>query len=193
MSKYDTPENMCIALTVFITEIREQAAAIRAYDNVFQNTSCANAFMQRAYDSIWRELLSEVARIFDKANTGSSENCSLLRLKELCCKEQYSILFPNDEKDNLRQSLDAVFEYYNKLPINYSRRKQLAHHDLKQVIAGECIGISLEQIEQLITIMTDAFIKIYTRVCLGFFEISFPNYDMLVKRFEDAIKQIVCT
>ena len=191
MSKYDTPDNVCIALTTFITEIRQQAAAIRAYDNVFQNSSCDNVFLQRSYDSIWRELLSEIARIFDKANTGSSENCTLLRLKELCCKEQYSFLFPNDEKDNLIQSLDAVFEYCNQLPIKQSRKKQLAHHDLKQVIAGECIEISLDQVEQLIAKATDVFAKIYMRFCLGVFEISFPKYNELVKYYENAINQLI--
>ena len=191
MSKYDTPENLCFALTAFITEIREQSAAIRAYDNVFQNKPCDNVFLQRSYDSIWRELLSEIARIFDKANTGSSENCTLLRLKELCCKEQYSFLFPNDGKDNLIQSLDAVFEYYNQLPIKKSRNKQLSHHDLKQIIAGEYIEIHMEQVENLIANTTDVFAKIYTRFSLGFFEISFPDYDILVEIFEKAIKQLI--
>ena len=193
MSKYDTPENVCIALTAFITEIREQAAAIRAYDNVFQNSSCDNVFLQRSYDSIWRELLLEIARIFDNANTGSGENCTLLRLKKLCCKERYSFLFANNGKDNLIQSLDAVFEYYNQLPIIKTRKKQLAHHDLKQAVAGECIKISLDQVEQLIANATDVFAKIYTRFCLGAFEISFPIYDVLVKYFEDALKQLVST
>ena len=191
MSKYDIPENVCVALTAFITEIREQAAAIRAYDNVFRNNPCDNVFMQRSYDSIWRELLSEIARIFDKANTGSSENCTLFRLKELCLKEQYLSLFPDGERDDLIQSLDAVFEIYKQLPIKKSRNKQLSHHDLKQILAGECIEISMEQVETLIANTTDVYAKIYTRFSLGFFEISFPDYDILVKIFEKDIRQLI--
>ena len=191
MSKYDTPENVCIALTTFITEVREQAAAIRAYDNVFQGRACDNIFLQRSYDSIWRELLLEIARIFDKANTRSCENCTFLRLKNLCLNEQYSLLFPDGKKDDLMQSLDMVFSDYDQLPINISRRKQLAHHDLKQVIAGECIGISLESIENLIANTTDIFTKICTRFSLGFFEISFPDYKTLVECFESSIKKLV--
>lgn len=190
MSKYDTPENLCIALTTFIAEIREQSAAIRAYDNVFQSRTCDNVFLQRSYDSIWRELISEIARIFDKANTGSSENCTLYRLRNLCLREPYCALFSNKEENNLIQSLDMVFEEYYQLPISDSRKKQLAHHDLKQVNAGDCIEISLDQIESLIANTTDIFSKIYTRFLGGFFEISFPDYKRLVEHFEKDIRKL---
>lgn len=174
MSKYDTPENLCIALTAFITEIREQSAAIRAYNNVFQNRACDNVFLQRSYDSIWRELLSEIARIFDKANTGSSENCTLYRLRNLCLKEPYSASFSNKEENNLVQSLDMVFEEYHQLQISYSRKKQLAHHDLKQVIAGDCIETSLEQIENLIANTTDFFLISTLIFWVTFLKYLFP-------------------
>ena len=191
MSKYNTPENVCDALTTFIIEIREQSAALRAYDNIFHNAPCNNVFMQRAYDSIWRELLSEIARVFDKANTGSSENCTLLRLKELCCSEHYSFLFPNKEQDNLLQSFENIIEQYNQLPIIKSRKKQLAHHDLKQVTNGECIEISLEQVEQLIESLTDVFARIRTRFYFGFFEVTFVDYNILVEQFEEDIKKLI--
>ena len=191
MSKYNTLENVCNALTTFVIEIREQVAAIRAYDNVFQNTPCNNVFIQRAYESIWRELLSEIARIFDKANTGSYENCTLLRLKDLCRDEKYSVLFPGNEKNNLLQSLEKVIEQYNQLPIITSRRKQLAHHDLEQVIDGKCIEISLEQIEQLVEDVTSIFAKIRTRFYLGIYEITFAKYDILVEKYENDIRKLL--
>ena len=136
MSKYNTMDNVCEALTTFITGIREQSAVLRAYDNIFINNPCNSIFMQRAYESIWRELLSEIARIFDKANTGPNENCTFLRLKELCYSEQYWFLFASKEENELLQSLENVIEQYNQLPILKSRKKQLAHHDLQQMIAG---------------------------------------------------------
>ena len=190
-AQYDTADNICVALTAFIIEIREEAAAIRAYDNVFQNTPCNHTFLQRAYDSIWRELLSEIARIFDKANTGSSENCTLLRLKELCYSEDYSFLFPDNEKSNLLQSLDKLIEHYNQLPILKSRKKQLAHHDLKQVISGKCIEFSIEQIEQLVEDISDVFAKIRTRFYFGVFEFSFTDYNVLVDLFEKDIRKLI--
>ena len=191
MSKYNTPDNVCDSLTTFIIEIREQTAALRAYDNVSLNNPCNSIFMQRACDSIWRELLSEIARIFDKANTGSSENCTFLRLKELCYSEQYSFLFPNKEQNELLQCLENIIEQYNQLPILKSRKKQLAHHDLQQVIAGECIEISLEQVEQLIENLTDVFAKIRTRFYFGYFEVTFTNYNDLVEQFEKDIKKLI--
>lgn len=191
MSRYNTPDNVCEALSTFIIEIREQTAALRAYDNIFQNNPCSSIFMQRAYDSIWRELLSEIARIFDKANTGSNENCTFLRLKELCLSEQYSFLFPNKGQNELLQCLENIIKQYNQLPILKSRKKQLAHHDLQQVIDGECIEISLEQIERLIENFTDVFAKIRTRFYLGVFEVTFINYNTLVEQFEEDIKKLI--
>ena len=190
MSKYNTPDNICLALSVFITEIREYAAAIRAYDNIFQDAPHSNAFLQRSYDALWRELLSEIAKIFDSAGKGTNKNCTLLRLKELCFDKQYAFLFPNGEKDTLVQLLDLLFKKYNQLPIKKSRRKQLAHHDLDQTIAGKCITISLGQIESLIADATDVFTKIYMRFCLECVEISFPDYGLLVGHYEDALKKL---
>ena len=163
---------------MFDTETRKAAYQThyikqhRKKQGVFQNHSCDNIFLQRSHDSIWRELLSEIARIFDKANTGSSENCTLLRLRSLCLKEQYSALFPSGEKDNLVQSLDTVFEIYDKLPIKESRNKQLSHHDLKQLFGGGCIEISMDQVENLIANTTDVFTKIYNRFDSAFLSLN---------------------
>lgn len=191
MSKYDRPEMLCTAISAFITEIREQAAVIRACDNVFGDEMSNNVFVERAYNSIWRELISEMARIFDKAKTGSNDNCTLLRLKELCLEKQYSSLFPLGEKDILIQELDKVFEYYKQSAIGKSRNKQMAHHDMKQIFEGECIKISFEQLETLILHTTDVFSKIYTRVCYGIFEVSFIDYKLLVGRVEEDIRKLI--
>ena len=190
-AQYETIDNICVALTAFIIEIREQTAALRAYDNVFQSESPNHIFLQRAYDSIWRELLSEIARIFDKANTGSDKNCTILRLKELCCSEKSLSLFPDNEKCSPLQPLEKVIEHYNLLPIAKSRKKQLAHHDLKQVLSGEYIEISLEQIEKLVEDITDVFAKIRTQLYLGVFEVSFTNYNVLVEQFEKDIRNLI--
>lgn len=190
-SVYNTPKNVCTALTGFIIEIREQSAALRAYDNVFQNSHCDNSFMKRASKSIWRELLSEIARIFDNEKTGSYENCTLSRLKSLCCKEAYASLFATDEQNDLLQSLEVVFGYYNQLPIAYSRRKQLAHHDLTQIVAGECVGISFEQVEKLVEDVTNVFAKICTQFSGGLFITTFPNYDLLVEQYEKEIRKLI--
>ena len=156
----------------------------------FKMHRIAMRFLQRSYDALWRELLSETAKIFDSAGKGTNKNCTLLRLKELCFDKQYAFLFPNGEKDTLVQLLDLLFKKYNQLPIKKSRRKQLAHHDLDQTIAGKCITISLEQIESLIADATDVFTKIYMRFCLECVEISFPDYGLLVGHYEDALKKL---
>ena len=195
MSKYDNPEQICRALSIFILEVLEQSAAIRAYSNVFQQNKSDNIFLQRAHDSIWRELISELARIFDKSNTKaklvSDDNCSLLKLKDLCLKEEYLPLFPGGETNNLVQSLDAVIQQYSALPIKKSRNKQLSHHDMKQLFAGKCVEISLDDIEILIADTSEVFTKIYNCYLFGWVEFSFPSYNVLVTKFEESLQTIV--
>lgn len=192
MSKYDSSELICRALSVFIQEVLEQSAAIRAYSNIFQHDNCSNVFLQRAHDSIWRELISELARVFDKSSTktkkGADDNCSLLRLRDLCLKEEYLPFFPGGETNSLLQSLDAVIQQYNNLPVKKSRNKQLSHHDMKQLFAGECVEISLDDIEALIFDTAEVFTKIYNCYLLGWAEFSFPPYDMLVAKFEESLQ-----
>ena len=192
MSKYDNPELICRALSVFIQEVLEQSAAIRAYSNVFQQNECNNVFLKRAHDSIWRELISELARVFDKSSTktkkGSDDNCSLLRLKDLCLKEEYLPLFPGGKTNSLMESLDAVIQQYSNLPVKKSRNKQLSHHDMKQLFSGECVEISLDDLEALIFDTAEVFTKIYNCYLLGWAEFSFPPYDMLVAKFEESLQ-----
>lgn len=191
MSKYDNPEIICSALSAFIAEIRAQTAAIRAYDNVLRDKTISNTFLLRAHDSIWLGLLSEIARTFDKARTGSNENCTLFRLKELCLKDEYSVLFPNGENDTLIQGLCAILAEYNQLPIGKSRNKQLSHHDIGQIFEGDCITVSFDQVEKLVLDTTSVFEKIYTRFLLEIYEFSLPDYSLLVAQFEKDINLLL--
>ena len=181
---------ICQALTLFLQEIREQAAATRAYVNVFGNDECDNIFLKRSGDAIWRELLSEIARVFDRSKTRNDENCTFLRLKEVCLKEQYLSLFPNGEQDDLIQALDSICEHYKTLPIKTARNKQLSHHDMNQLFDGDEIKISLDKLENFIEDTTKVFEKIYTRFYFGWIEVSFPQYDILVAKFESALLKL---
>jgi len=181
---------ICEALTVFICEAREQVAAIRAYTNVYTDVECSNIFLKRAHDSIWRELLSEVARIFDRSETFGDENCTLLRLRAVCLEEQNLPYFPDGTKDGLIRDLDVVIAHFNDSPVKKSRNKQLAHHDMKKIFDGKCIEISLDELEKLIDDTTVVFSKLYTRFLLGLIEVTFPNYDTLVEIFENDLRKL---
>ena len=191
MAQYDKLEMTTQALSVFMQEILEQAAAIRAYTNVFVDVQCDNEFLKRAHDAIWRELLSEIARVFDKSKTCGDENCTFSWLQEICLEEPYLKLFPDAEKDSVLQSLDEICKYYNKHPIKIARNKQLSHHDVKQLFEGECIEISLDEIENLIVNTTLVLGKIISRFYLDLVDVTFPNYDMLVNLFENELRKLL--
>ena len=117
-------EEICSALSVFIAEARKDAAAIRAYQNVVEGTEVYNEFLDISHNSIWRELLIEIAKIFDSSRNGLNENCSVKRLRAECLKDTYVHIFPNGEEECSIQLLDVTQQFYDNLPLRKSRNKQ---------------------------------------------------------------------
>ena len=189
MFRNDKLDFICDTLLVFVKEVNEQAAAIRAYCNVFSDQECNNVYINRANDAIWRELVSELARIFDKSRTFSDENCTLSRLKEVCLET--GDVFPDGNEDELLLEIDRICDDYKNMPIKKARNKQLSHHDIKQLRKTDGIEISLDEVEKLISDTTSFFEKIYSRVNYGWIDLSFPDYATLVKSFENALHKVI--
>lgn len=189
MFRNDKLDFICDTLLVFVKEVNEQAAAIRAYCNVFSDQECNNVYINRANDAIWRELVSELARIFDKSRTFSDENCTLSRLKEVCLEA--GDVFLDGNEDELLLEIDRICDDYKNMPIKKARNKQLSHHDIKQLRKPEGIEISLGEVEKLISDTTSIFEKIYSRVNYGWIDLSFPDYATLVKFFENALHKVI--
>ena len=189
MFRNDKLDFICDTLLVFVKEVNEQAAAIRAYCNVFSDQECNNVYINRANDAIWRELVSDLARIFDNSRTLSDENCTLSRLKEVCLEA--GDVFLDGNEDKLLLEIDRICDDYKNMPIKKARNKQLSHHDIKQLSKPDGIEISLDEVEKLISDTTSFFEKIYSRVNYGWIDLSFPDYATLVKSFENALHKVI--
>lgn len=187
--KYEKLVKICYPLSVFVSEMRRMSAALRAHQNIMSKEDNPNCFLDIAHDAICRELLSEIAKIFDPGNDRSNENCSLLRLKNECLKDSYVDLFPAGKNDTYVKLIDIAYQRYGKLPVKKSRNNQLSHHDMKQTFGDEPIVIFFDEIEKLVFLITEILSVIYEHI--NFAELTFPPYDYLVKSYEHALKSLV--
>ena len=147
MSKYANLEEICLALSVFIDEAKNQVAAIRACETIPEDKKEKNIFLTTISEALWRELLTEIARMFDLSSHKGDENCSFLRLREECLESSF---FPCGEEDTLIKMIDSLISLYKALPIRNARNKQLGHHDIKQIFKGQPINISTDEVERIV-------------------------------------------
>lgn len=195
LKKCDDIMVVCDSLTLFIGELRQKSAAIRAYINTYGNVGSNNPYLRCADECIFRELLSELGRIFDKSSTFENENCSVHKLKELCLSEKYKHMFVEDHKDPLIILLDFTAYRYNNLSSINFRNKQLAHHDIKQIKEGNPVEIPFEKIEEIIIDLTKIFEQVITKI--NSYGLPIPvecsystKYEKLVSEYENSLKSL---
>lgn len=183
----------CHILTAFISEVRGQSAAVKAYWNVVGKARSSNMFLDTAYDAIWRELLLEVAKLFDPSDEGSNKNWSLFRLRDMCLKipldENYSKLFPNGENLLFACAIDNIYDEYAVLPIKKARNKQLSHHDMSLLSKKEVIKISFAEVEKIVLKISSLLEIIYTHISIA--KVSFLDYHELVSSYECSLRQLI--
>lgn len=185
MSKYATIEEICLALAVFIDDTKNQMAAIRACEIIPEDKKEKNVFLTTISDVLWRELLTEIAKKFDPSGYRGDENCSFLRLREECLNSGF---FPCGEEDYLIKMIDSLINFYEALPLRITRNKQLGHHDMKQIFKGNLIGVSVDEIERIVIVMSYTLEMIYNRI--SFAEVPLSNYETIKKNQEIALKQL---
>lgn len=75
-------------ITFFLNEIVSYTAAVKAIGEIRETNSYSewqnNIFLLLAEESIWRELVSNLTKIFDSKSTYGHSNLSIDKLKDLC-------------------------------------------------------------------------------------------------------------
>lgn len=185
MSKYANLEEICFTLSVFLNELKKQAAALRICENMLKDEN-GNMFLETTHDALWREMLTEISKNFDPSSNKEDENCSFLRLREECLS---SNLFPGGEKNELIKSIDLLIKRYELLPIKKSRNKQLSHHDMKQIFKNRPIEISMDDVESLIVEISNTLESVYDFIC--FAEIKLPKYELIKLKVEEDFRHLL--
>lgn len=103
------------------------AAALSAYGSVYGNDSPQNMFLEQAHKSLWRQLLSELSKIYDRDATRDKENCSIERLEN---EYKNSAFVTQTDDDEIIRDMENLRMRYEELFPRTLRNKKLAHYDL---------------------------------------------------------------
>lgn len=155
-------------LKVFTNEITEYLYAVNAEEKVlvesFVEGIANNLYLQTARKAIWRQLISGLTKIFDRAQTMGNRNCSLAALKKECLEGSISPMFPEGEQDALIKEIDVLNEEYQALIPSYVRNKKIAHQDLNEIYRLDVPEISLPRTNALVhktaTLIDDILTKV---------------------------------
>ena len=178
---YNEPHIVWYGIVSLFQFTQKYAAALRAYGEVYGDKGSGNVYIDLSQEVIWRQLLAEISKIYDKESTCGSDNCSMKLLYHLCCNNRH---FPDGESDVLLKQIDGLYERYESLLSKRNRDKKVAHYDLEAVFALESLYIPFDGIEQFIVDTGSILSKIGVRLLGG--ELTF-QYQKCVKEYKECL------
>lgn len=161
VTDYNEPHIVWYGIVSLFQFTQKYAAALRAYGEVYGDKEQGNAFIDLAQEAIWRQLLSEISKIYDKESTCGPDNCSMKQLYHVCCNHPR---FPDRENDELLKQIVDLYESYKSLLSKKLRDKKLAHYDLEAVFELKSTYILFDDIEQFIVDTESVLSKIGNRL-----------------------------
>lgn len=183
-SVYNEPHIIWVAIITLFRFAQKYAAALKAYGNVHKDDGAQNAYIDVAQEALWRQLMSELSKIYDRESTCGSDNCSIRQLRQCCLNHATSM---HGKSSELIAQLDALCERYESLFSRELRNKKLAHYDLKAVFSQEPPPIAFDDVEQFINDTAHTLQQIGD--CLLGVEVNFV-YDELVKIFQASLLKL---
>ena len=172
-----------MAIVSLFNFAQSYTAALRAYAEIYRDKE-ANAYIDISQEAIWRQLLSEISKIYDKEATCGEDNCSLKRLYFSCLHHRR---FPNKENDTTLKQIDALYARYTSLLPLELRNKKIAHYDLDAMFTHDQVAIPLDDVEQFINDTADVLLQIGS--CLFGAELA-NKYSELVEKYKKSLLSI---
>lgn len=183
-SVYNEPHIIWMAIITLFQFAQKFTAALKAYGNVYKDDGAQNAYIDVAQEALWRQLMSELSKIYDRESTCGSDNCSIRQLRQCCLNHATAM---HGKSSELTAQLDALCERYESLFSRELRNKKLAHYDLIAVFSQEPPPIPFDYVEQFINETAHTLQQIGD--CLLGVEVNF-GYDELVKNFQASLLKL---
>lgn len=183
-SVYNEPHIIWGALIILFQFAQKYAAALKAYGNVYKDDGAQNAYIDVAQEALWRQLMSEMSKIYDRESTYGSDNCSIRQLSRCCLNHATAM---HGKSSELTAQLDALCERYESLFSRELRNKKLAHYDLKAVFTQESPPIVFDDVEQFINDTAHTLQQVGD--CLLGVKVDF-GYDELVKKYQASLLKL---
>lgn len=156
-------------------------AALKAYGLVFGDDQ-ENRFLSLAHESLCRQLMSELSKIYDRASTCGKENCSIERLEKAC---EESLFLSSESRDKFTKSMEGMRKRYETLFSRDLRNKKLAHYDRAAICNQIVDDYCFDDIELFVKDTASLLDKIGSAIFPA--DITFVDYDGLVRDFENSL------
>lgn len=183
-------DTIWFAIRVFVHEISKYLAAVKAVAEIQKDVGkekwTDNKYLNIAEDAIWRQLLLDITKLFDKEKTGKHNNCSLKTLKAICLEEK-SHVFPKGNDDLLMRLIDFLYAKYERIVSSEIRNKKVAHYDLSAIYTLSKPYIVFTDIEELISQTTIVIRLIGVR--LWGIPLEYPP--VLAEKYKEAILNLI--
>lgn len=183
-SVYNEPHIIWGAIITLFQFAQKYAVALKAYGNVYKDDGAQNAYIDVAQEALWRQLMSEMSKIYDRESTFGSDNCSIRQLSRCCLNHATAM---HGKSSELTAQLDALCERYESLFSRELRNKKLAHYDLKAVFSQEPPPIAFDDVEQFINDTAHTLQQVGD--CLLGVKVDF-GYDELVKKYQASLLKL---
>ncbi len=193
LSAYSDKEFICVAILSFVEEIRKSLAAMNVYGliecHILTVPEDQKVLWEINVESVWRRLVSDLTKLFDKDSTCGKVNCSLLQLKKFCLRAENTAIFPSGESDPLIIAIDELKKKYDTTVSSDARNKKVAHHDLAALRNDPPSFINLSDINELVEVTTETVTQITSKLLP--IDFVFPPIIELQQHYEKALRSML--
>lgn len=180
-SKADT---VWLGVANLVTKIMQETGALKAYSMCCQETN--NEFLKIAEDTIYRQLLMDISKFFDRPTIAGNMNCSIPQLRKMCLRETSK--FVEGENDCLIKEIDDLIKLFEDVISKELRNKKLAHFDLEELFAFNQHFIIFGDVENLVVKLGNVISEVGARLMLV--EVNYPTIDAYARAYCKAIEEL---
>lgn len=173
MNELEHPVNVWFGLQILEYTIFHYAASSAAWDDLKTNEkdkvvidNMNNPYLITSAHASKMQLITEIAKFFDKEKNKDNVNCSINELRFVL--ENNDKYKSNDETEAYLNKIEELCKRYENIISKKVRNKTLAHNDLKQLFESDPVldTIQFDEIYELVRDI-DVFISTVCVVIVG--------------------------
>ena len=174
-----------IAICTLFQFSQRYTAALKAYGEMYGDRSSGNDFLDISQETIWRQLLSELSKLYDAEKTKRNVNCSFRRIKSLYFDSNRQLC--KEKNDSIINRIDELQHRYEKLLTKQLRNKKLAHYDFEKVYEQVSQTLSFAEVEQFVKDTGEVLEKLCEQ---NYISGLLLEYDELVKKYKESLTSL---
>lgn len=184
MLNFKTAEFVWLGVVSLFQFAQKYTAALKAYGEIYGDGETNNPFIDISHSALWRQLISELSKIYDREKTCGEDNLSISQLRQLCLNHK---AFPDGATEDILKELGSLQTRYEMLLSKELRNKKLAHYDLISAFTYRVPTILFGEVEQFVLDTSAVLTEVGERLLLG--ELSI-GYESLVQEFKENLYKI---